>query len=216
MKKIILTVDTSSWWLSMSIYKEKKIYTKTAEVEDHSDALIKFLDELLKKSKTTLKDLTHIGVNIGPGSFTGLRVGLSFVKTIALNFKLDIICINSFDGLLYGFIKNYSWYSDKILVLFPSVKDEFYFCEYRFLNESKFKAKNIKYAKLEDIKKNFLAHKFIVPENSKNIINNEKNFYFVKFNSETIINIFLEEKKYLYKLTSPKKLFPMYVRHTYY
>ncbi|MFN3551024.1 MAG: tRNA (adenosine(37)-N6)-threonylcarbamoyltransferase complex dimerization subunit type 1 TsaB, partial [Endomicrobiia bacterium] len=81
----ILSLDTSTKNLSMCLYKNGKFYEENIQSEDHSENLTKILDKILKKTKTKLNQITHLLVNIGPGSFTGLRIGLSFVKTLALN-----------------------------------------------------------------------------------------------------------------------------------
>ncbi len=55
---------------------------------DKSQQVLILIDELLKKKKKTLKDLTEIEVKTGPGSFTGLRVGVAVANT--LGFVLGI------------------------------------------------------------------------------------------------------------------------------
>ena len=50
--------------------------------DDKSQKLLPFIDGLLKKKKKDISDISEIEVNPGPGSFTGLRVGLSVANTI--------------------------------------------------------------------------------------------------------------------------------------
>ena len=61
---------------------------KTQSKKEKSQRLLPFIDETLKKKKLTLKDLTEIKVNTGPGSFTGLKVGVSVAQ--ALGWALNI------------------------------------------------------------------------------------------------------------------------------
>ena len=61
---------------------------KTNSKKEKSQRLLPFIDEVLKKKKLTLKDLTGIEVNTGPGSFTGLKVGVSVAQ--ALGWSLNI------------------------------------------------------------------------------------------------------------------------------
>lgn len=56
--------------------------------EQTSQRLLPFIDEILKKEGKTVKDISEIEVNTGPGSFTGLRVGVSVAN--ALGWALDI------------------------------------------------------------------------------------------------------------------------------
>ena len=53
-----------------------------------SQVILPLIDHLLSKNKLTLKDLTHLEVNPGPGSYTGLRVGIAIAN--ALSFTLSI------------------------------------------------------------------------------------------------------------------------------
>ena len=95
---VILTVDTSTPRLSLALYKNNKIYETILkkEIPDYAENLVPQLDKILKQSKTSLKDISIIGCNIGPGSFTGLRIGLSFVRTLAEELKTKLFVSNSF------------------------------------------------------------------------------------------------------------------------
>lgn len=53
--------------------------------------LLRFLDDSLAKNGAGLKDITAIGVMKGPGSFTGLRIGLTVMNTLADDLKLPIV-----------------------------------------------------------------------------------------------------------------------------
>ena len=217
-KPVILAVDTSTKKLSMCLYKDGIYYKTNIYSKDHSELLIKIFDKLLKNTNTKLSELTHIGVNIGPGSFTGLRVGLSFVKTLSIYLKLKIIVTTSFGILINKFLeKNYKKIENKeIIILFPSIKNEFYFC--RFLYQKNLLKQKTKPAYLDFQK----IKKFI--ENQKNSIviapSKIKELHIVKkinFSSENIIKIFLEGKyKTLYNIIKPDNLYPLYIRHTYY
>ena len=58
------------------------------------------IDELFKENNLDIKDLTKIIVVNGPGSFTGIRIGLSIAKTMAYALKIDINTISSLTALL--------------------------------------------------------------------------------------------------------------------
>ncbi len=57
---------------------------------DKSQQVLILIDELLKKHKKTLKDLTEIEVKTGPGSFTGLRVGLAVANALGWALKIPV------------------------------------------------------------------------------------------------------------------------------
>ncbi|MCX7716033.1 MAG: tRNA (adenosine(37)-N6)-threonylcarbamoyltransferase complex dimerization subunit type 1 TsaB [Endomicrobia bacterium] len=153
----ILAVDTSTQKLSMSLYscRKNKIYCYEESVSDHSENLIKFLNKLLIKTNVKLDDITHIGVNTGPGSFTGLRIGLSFVKTLARYLNIKVITTTSFNMILWEIINSVNIEKTlDIITLFPSVKNEFYFCKFRIESKKIIEQKSqIGYIKTDDFYK---------------------------------------------------------------
>jgi tRNA threonylcarbamoyladenosine biosynthesis protein TsaB len=63
---------------------------ETEARQKSSQKLLPFIDELLKKNGKTVKDITEIEVNTGPGSFTGLRVGVSVANTLGWVLKIPV------------------------------------------------------------------------------------------------------------------------------
>ena len=94
---IFLLIDTSEEDVSIAILKDQKILssiTKTAP-NDHSKYTVKMIDEAIKKAKITTHDIDKIMAVEGPGSFTGLRIGITIAKTFAYLEKIEIIPISS-------------------------------------------------------------------------------------------------------------------------
>jgi tRNA threonylcarbamoyl adenosine modification protein YeaZ len=211
-KKLILAIDTSTHFLSMALYKDGQIFCSTKNSLDHSENLVKILDKILSLSEVRLKDINLLAVNIGPGSFTGLRIGLCFVRFLAKYFRLKIVTTNSFWMLLYEFIKKYDLNKNcKIVALFPSVKNEFYFCEFEVNNKKE--QKMLKYGYVKQSEMNFKnVDFFLIPKFVKIDI---KNSVKLSFSAKQIIQMFLDESS-LYKIVSYYQLVPFYVRHTYY
>lgn len=75
-KKIIIELDK----------KRRKFETK----EHKSQELLTLIDKTLKKQNSSIDKITEIEVNIGPGSFTGLRVGISVANALAWALKIPI------------------------------------------------------------------------------------------------------------------------------
>ncbi len=75
-----LYIDTSSAEKIVVGLDDERFETEARK--DKSQKLLPFIDELLKKKKKTVKDITEIEINTGPGSFTGLRVGVSIANTL--------------------------------------------------------------------------------------------------------------------------------------
>ena len=75
-----LFIDTSNSEKIIVGLDDKRFETKARQ--EKSQKLLPFIDELLKKRGKKIEDITEIEVNTGPGSFTGLRVGVSVSNTL--------------------------------------------------------------------------------------------------------------------------------------
>ena len=96
---ISLLIDTATSNLTVSIIKEQEILYKYQEkiLSDMSSKLLPIIDTGLKELNLKLNDLDKIFVVNGPGSFTGIRVGVTVAKTIAWTLKKDIIPLSSLE-----------------------------------------------------------------------------------------------------------------------
>ena len=96
---ISLLIDTSSSNLTVSIINNEEILFKYQEtiLSDMSSKLLPIIDSGLKELNLTLNNIDKIFVVNGPGSFTGIRVGVTVAKTIAWALKKDIIPLSSLE-----------------------------------------------------------------------------------------------------------------------
>ena len=101
---LILGIDTSTKFLSLALSEGKRLLGEfNLEVgRELSDKLIPTLNNFLKKHKKDITDIKGFSVGIGPGSFTGLRIGISTIKGFALAQNLPIVGISSLDILAEG------------------------------------------------------------------------------------------------------------------
>jgi len=75
-----LFIDTSNSEKIIVGFDDKRF--ETAAKKEKSQMLLPFIEELLKKENKTFKNISEIKVNTGPGSFTGLRVGVSVANAL--------------------------------------------------------------------------------------------------------------------------------------
>lgn len=83
----------------------------------HSENILPSIDKMLDKLNLTIKDNKEIAVVIGPGSFTGLRIGIALAKGLNQARPCQIIAITSFDLITYSYCKNYTPKNDFYCVL---------------------------------------------------------------------------------------------------
>ncbi len=96
-----LFIDTHSEMVTIAIAKDDEVQKIEKKSErSHSEVVVPSLDEILKKSEIELSDLDEIIVVNGPGSFTGVRIGVTIAKTIAYSLSIPIKTITSLE--MYG------------------------------------------------------------------------------------------------------------------
>ena len=97
----ILSLDTCSKICNINLIEDGKVL-KYLEIEDditHAKKLLKGIDDILKETNTKLKDIDFFGCIIGPGSFTGIRIGVSTIKGFALALNKKVITATSMELL---------------------------------------------------------------------------------------------------------------------
>ena len=100
----ILGIDTSSGLCSVGIAgdKLKTVFCKEEAGFEFNEKLFNLMSETLSNANIKKSDLEGIAVCIGPGSFTGIRVGISVAKGLAHTLNIPIAGITVFDALAYG------------------------------------------------------------------------------------------------------------------
>lgn len=96
---MILVIDTSGPVCAAGIYDAgaNALVAGKSEMlgKGHAERLIPMIDEVLREAGFTLKDMTRIGVTIGPGSFTGIRVGVAAARGFALSLGIPAIGVTT-------------------------------------------------------------------------------------------------------------------------
>ena len=98
---MLLAVDTSTAQTGLALYDGSQVLAEVMwqSHQHHTVELAPAFTELLKRPEVKVSDIEALGVAIGPGSFTSLRVGLAFVKGLAIARKLPVVGIPSLDIL---------------------------------------------------------------------------------------------------------------------
>ena len=101
----ILAFDTTNSTLSVAILFDKKLIAQKNILEEnkHSALLVRSIEECLKQAKIWYQDLDLIAFTNGPGSFTGIRVGLSCAKALAIATNLPVFAVNSLEAIAYSY-----------------------------------------------------------------------------------------------------------------
>ena len=102
----ILAIDTSSKRCSVCIYEDSHVIINLNNDDEktHSVKLMPMVDQAFKETGLSLDDISLLACCIGPGSFTGVRIGISTVKAFADVKNIPVVEITSLESLAYNVI----------------------------------------------------------------------------------------------------------------
>ena len=100
----VLAIDTSSKICSVSILEDDIILISLYNDDEktHSVKLMPMINEAFQKTNLTLDDISLLACCIGPGSFTGVRIGIATIKAFADVKKIPTIGVTSLESLAYN------------------------------------------------------------------------------------------------------------------
>ena len=93
----VLGIDTSTKTTAIGLIEDDEVlcdYNLTGRVA-HSESVTDMIHEIFEKFEFGLEDIDLIAVGIGPGSFTGLRIGITIAKVMAFALDVDVIAVSS-------------------------------------------------------------------------------------------------------------------------
>ncbi len=110
----ILCVDTSSFICSVSVFENLSLISSNSiEVEkSHSKLIIQLIDQSLKDAKIKINEVDAFAVSMGPGSYTGLRIGVSTIKGLCYSLEKPLISINTLEILSKSALNHINNYND--------------------------------------------------------------------------------------------------------
>lgn len=93
----VLGIDTSTRTTAIGLIEDDEVLTEynLRGRVSHSESVTDMIEEIFKKFEFSLDDIDLIAVGIGPGSFTGLRIGITIAKVLAFSLDKDLIGVSS-------------------------------------------------------------------------------------------------------------------------
>lgn len=129
----ILTIDTTSNNASVALKAgERIIENEQLNIRDHSVKIIPMIQEILKEGKLEISDIDVFGVITGPGSFTGIRIGIATIKGLAFDDEnVGVYDMTSLEELAYN-ARSKVLENDYIFSIIDAKNDQVYFGLYVF------------------------------------------------------------------------------------
>ena len=207
MKKSFLSIETSLNRIFLVLYFKNNLISNSKILENSIEVEINHMfDEILEKVQAQFSDLDYIMVSLGPGSYTGTRVGLAAAKAIAISINKPIFGYTNFNAIYnQGIVDSLiSSNSNTGIIIKASKYDAYYqkiennfFSDYKVLS-------------INDLNSDSLMCEKTLGNYSK--IDEIKNYYFCLPKKESIFKIFL---KYLENEDNYKNIEPLYIKGHY-
>ncbi len=214
-----LAIDTSSKICAVAILEDNN---KIDEIsldngKTHSENLMPILKEVLERNKLKLSDFNLISVSVGPGSFTGIRIGIASIKPLAEVYNLPVASVTSLESLARN-VENVDL-DTTIISLIDARNNQVYVGV--FDNDYNLKEEEIaedievvlkkaeKFSKIVFVGDGAVLHKDLI---SERLVNNE--IKFTDNNEQSAVNTGkIGYKKYLNKdLKNADTILPIYLR----
>ncbi len=105
MNSLILNIETATNVCSVALAENGNLLNviETTETNVHSSKLTVFIEELMTQSNMAIDSLNAVAVSMGPGSYTGLRIGVSVSKGICYALNTPLVSVNTLQSMAYGF-----------------------------------------------------------------------------------------------------------------
>jgi tRNA threonylcarbamoyladenosine biosynthesis protein TsaB len=133
----VLGLDTSTSVASLALVALGKVVASLDRpATSHGASLPATVDELLQTACLKIADLGAIAVCIGPGSFTGLRIGISYAKGIAMATECALVGVHGFDAIALSAVERHNIEPDRLIcVVVDARKGEVYTALYRAVSD---------------------------------------------------------------------------------
>lgn len=147
----ILAIESSAVTASVAIVDEESVlanYTINHK-KTHSQTLLPMIDEICRMTETEVEDLDAIAVSIGPGSFTGLRIGVATAKGIALAKDKPMVAVKTLEALAYNLYGS----SKTIVPIMDAKRKHVYSAIYKFEEGKLVELRKTNLISIEDLTK---------------------------------------------------------------
>jgi tRNA threonylcarbamoyladenosine biosynthesis protein TsaB len=161
----ILSIETATKVCSVAVSEGEAILGETSlfTPQVHAERLVIIINNLLENLKLSYSDLSAVAVSIGPGSFTGLRIGLSVAKGISFAQNKKLISVPTLEAIARC-VLTYEDQESTIVPMLHARANEFYYSSFRWVNSEMEMMVGSKIAESEDIVAEFSRDVIFVGE----------------------------------------------------
>ena len=148
----ILGLETSTAVCSVGLFRDGNpgLEQSLRESHIHSEKLLTLVQDVVRSGGIAVNQLDAIAVSIGPGSFTGLRIGLSTAKGLSYALDKPLVAVSTFEAMAEAGRQRYQS-SELITVVIDAKKDEWYVGQFQVVNSRVIETGPVGVRSLDDV-----------------------------------------------------------------
>jgi len=126
---MILCIETSSTVCSVALFSQRKLVAleESFIAKNHSSVIIPMLDQLMEKAAVSYEQLKAVAISSGPGSYTGLRIGVSTAKGFCDALSIPLISVPTLQAIAKGFLHSSDITQGFVCPMFDARRMEVYY-----------------------------------------------------------------------------------------
>lgn len=133
MEPTILAIDTATENCSVALRRGSQVWQRQAlSPREHSQRVLGFITEVLAEAKLNKTDITGIVASIGPGSFTGVRIGVSVAQGLAFSLQVPVVGVSTLAALAQRALRELG--ATRVVAAIDARMKEVYLAQYELDN----------------------------------------------------------------------------------
>lgn len=128
----ILCIETATEICSVALSIDGKMVScrETSDLNSHSERLTVFIAEILSESNISIRNLDAVAISMGPGSYTGLRIGTSTAKGFCFALDIPLIAVSTLASIANGARQRYDTVGKLLIPMIDARRMEVYMAVY--------------------------------------------------------------------------------------
>lgn len=116
---ILLHIETATEVCSVALSRGDTLWgvCEGHDGNSHSKNLLPYIDHVLKEAGLTPRDLDAVSVSVGPGSYTGLRIGVSTAKSFAYTLEIPVLTVSTLESIAQGALQHLASETDDFQIV---------------------------------------------------------------------------------------------------
>lgn len=169
----LLAIETTDELCSAALLLNQNEYSEinVRGKHVHSERLVPSIEQLLLSNRIQVGELKVVAVSEGPGSFTGLRIGMSAAKGIAVGAQIHVILVPTFEAIAFKY-SNFLPDDSLFCIVKKASRDEVYFAKYKVKDNNYFLVQPLSLIQLDELPKLTVNSDLVISNITRDLADN--------------------------------------------